>query len=404
MTRTLITAGLVLPGPAGTATTDGAILIDGSSIVAVGPRAEVERSCGPEVRRRSFPTSTVVPGLIDAHVHLAFDGSDDPRTATTRPSPAELLDAMAARAHRLLRRGVTAARDLGDVDRATLALRASTRTEEWLIPRLALATTPLTPPGGHCWFLGGEVESIDDVRRLIDANAAAGADVIKVMASGGALTPGGAALWEAQFTRAQLRTIVDHAGQHHLPVAAHAHGSDTIADSVDAGVATIEHCSWRTPDGLEYRADVAAAMVEQGIAVCRCVSGDWRDFLTRLGDNAQPLADAIVSMRECGVQFIAGTDAGVPGADFGDHVGMLEFFAHLGFAGGELLEMATVDAAHACGFVDTGLLAASRTADLLVVDGDPRGDISALRRIETIIAGGVDVEPIPADRPQREQR
>ncbi len=238
------------------------------------------------------------------------------------------------------------------------------------------------------WFLGGEVDTVEQIDALIDTNAAAGADLVKVMASGGALTPGGPSMWEGQFDRSDLAAIVTRATLHNLPVAAHAHGTVTIADCVHAGVRTIEHCSWRTETALVFDETVAREIVERDVAVCRCVSGDWRLFLQQLGDNAQPLLDAIQSMRAAGVRFIGGTDAGVPGAGFDDYVGMLEFFGELGFSRPEIVDMATSSNAAALGLTDTGRLTPGARADLLVVRGSPLDGLTALRHPELIVAAG----------------
>ncbi len=157
------------------------------------------------------------------------------------------------------------------------------------------------------------------------------------------------------------------------------------------GVATIEHCSWRTPDRPVYDPDVARRIAESSTAVCRCISGDWRDFLDRLGPNARPLTDAIRAMRETGVRFVAGTDAGVPGSAFDDYAGMFEFFAATGFGAGEILDMATAHAADALGLGHvTGRLRAGISADVLGVDGDPADGPSVLRRPRLVLAAGRD--------------
>jgi imidazolonepropionase-like amidohydrolase len=305
---------------------------------------------------------------------------------------------MAGRAQQLLHAGVTTARDLGDRAALTVVLRDAIARGDLAGPRILAATIPLTAPGGHCGFLGGEVSTDTDIRKQITRNAEAGADLIKVMASGGALTPTGPRMWEAQFTAKQLRLIVHHAHEHGLAVAAHAHGTHTIADCVHAGVQTIEHCSWRTDSGLRYDEDIAHQIAAREIAVCRCVSGDWRLFLKQLGSNAMALVDSIQRMRRAGVRFIAGTDAGVPGARFDDYVGMLEFFREIGLTNIEIINMATTSAAHGLGLHTTGMLRPGGRADVLIVHGDPRTDLNALRDIHLVLAGGRPLLPARLDR------
>ncbi|WP_189097062.1 amidohydrolase family protein [Streptomyces kronopolitis] len=389
MNKVLISADRVLTGPGGRTIRDGAVLVEADVITAVGTEAEMAAIVEPAVRRLRCPGATVLPGLIDCHVHLAFDAGPDPVGAVARAAPDALAAAMADRAAQFLDAGVTTVRDLGDRDALALALREAIASGAAPGPRVLAAAAPLTPPGGHCGFLGGEVATDDDIRKQIARNAAAGADLIKVMASGGALTPGGPRMWESQFTRAQLRLIVEEAAAHGLEVAAHAHGTDAIADCVDAGVRTLEHCSWRTADGVTYDPEITRRIIENDVSVCRCVSGDWQLFLQQLGpERAESMARVIRDMRQAGVRFIAGTDAGVPGARFGDYVGMLEFFASLGFTHTEILDMATVNAARALGLTDTGTLRPGMRADLLVVDGDPLHELDALRRVRHVVANG----------------
>lgn len=389
MSKVLISADNVIAGPADQVVTGGAVLIDSGVVIAVGASAELEASVDAQVPRLRCPGATVMPGMTDCHVHLAFDAGPDPIRTVADADPAELSTAMADRALQMLAAGVTTVRDLGDRDDLTLALRASIKSGAIAGPRIVAATAPLTSRGGHCGFLGGEVSTDDEIRSQIARNAAAGADLIKVMASGGALTPGGPSMWEPQFSSAQLRLIVQEASRHGLPVAAHAHGTETIGQCVDAGVRTIEHCSWRSAEGIVYDPAITDRIVDNNVAICRCISGDWQLFLRQLGaERAQAMVEVIQEMRKAGVLFIAGTDAGVPGARFGDYVGMLEFFASLGFENAEILDTATTNSARAIGLPDTGTLAPGMRADLIVVDGDPLTELGDLRRIRHVFAAG----------------
>ncbi|MFJ2112262.1 amidohydrolase family protein [Streptomyces sp. NPDC087850] len=399
MNKILITADRVITKSADQVINDGAVLVDGGLIAAVGTAAELETSVDASVTRLRCPGATAMPGLIDCHVHLAFDASADPVRAVTHADPAELVAAMADRAGRMLAAGVTTVRDLGDRDALTVKLRSSIDSGAAIGPRILAATAPLTSRGGHCGFLGGEVATDDDIRTQIARNAADGADLIKVMASGGALTPTGPRMWQSQFSPEQLRLIVEESARLGLEVAAHAHGTDTIANCVTAGVRTIEHCSWRTTEGISYDPEIARRIAEKDIAVCRCVSGDWRMFLEQLGaERAKALSETIIGMRKDGVRFIAGTDAGVPGAQFGDYVGMLEFFANLGFSHSEIIDMATTSSAHALGLADTGSLAPGMRADIIIIDGNPLTGLDSLRRIQHVFVAGMQVPRVASER------
>lgn len=393
----MLSAGQVLVGPAGERIADGAVLVTGDEITAVGPRAQVERLASAATARVAFPEGTVLPGLIDCHVHLTFDPAGDPRTTLEKDGEADVALKMAHRARRLLESGVTTVRDLGDWRRLTLPLRAAVNEGRIPGPRIVAATTPLTSPGGHCGFLGGEADGEAEIRALVRDIAAAGADLVKVMVTGGHLTPSGPAMWESQFTAAQLAVITAEAHALGLPVAAHAHGTDGIADAVAAGVDTIEHCTWIHDTGFLVPEDVVTRIVEQGIFVCPAVSRNWRGYAERFGPQvAEELLGRYRWLDERGVRLVAGTDAGIPGAVFDDYVSGLEAFRHSGIGNDRIIELATVEAASALRLAHlTGRLAAGHSADLLAVDGDPRADLDALRAVRLVVAQGRALFPGP---------
>ncbi|MFF8990833.1 amidohydrolase family protein [Streptomyces sp. NPDC014983] len=390
----LITAGRVLVG-SGTYLDDGAVLIEGDSITAVGPRAQIAERAGSDVMHLAFPEGTVVPGLIDAHVHLAFDGGADPVGSLHESSDETLLQDMRRRAEQLVHSGVTTVRDLGD--RSGLALRLDVEIADGSAagPRIVSAGTPATPPGGHCHFLGGEVSGVEEVRDLVRRNITAGAGVIKAMVTGGGLTKEGPKSWQSQFTPEELAALVDEAHQAGVPVAAHAHGTEGITAAVEAGVDTIEHCTWMTSDGFDLRQDVLKRIIDDGIAVCPAVSPHWQMLPRFFGEEqAAAMFDLVRQMAEAGARLIAGTDAGVQRAGFDGLVPALSFYAHLGLPNSKILDMATTDAAGALGLGETtGRIAPGFRADLLVIDGDPLEDLTALKAVRTVVAAGQRHEP-----------
>ncbi|MFB9465849.1 amidohydrolase family protein [Streptomyces cinereospinus] len=390
----LITAGRVLVG-SGTYLDDGAVLVEGDSITAVGPRVEIAERTGSDVMRLAFPEGTVVPGLIDAHVHLAFDGGADPVAALHESNDETLLTNMRHRAEQLLRSGVTTVRDLGDRNGLALRLDAEIAGGSTLGPRIVSAGTPATPPGGHCYFLGGEVSGAAEVRGLVRRNIAAGAGVIKAMVTGGGLTKDGPKSWQSQFTPEELHALVDEAHQAGVPVAAHAHGTEGIAAAVEAGVDTIEHCTWMTSNGFDLRQDVLKRIIDDGIAVCPAVSPHWQMLPRFFGEErAAAMFDLVRQMAEAGVRLIAGTDAGVQRAGFDGLVPALSFYAHLGLPNSKILDLATADAADALGLGETtGRIAPGFRADLLVIDGDPLADLTALQAVRTVVTAGQRHEP-----------
>ncbi|MHA6804006.1 amidohydrolase family protein [Salinifilum ghardaiensis] len=386
----LITAERVLLGPAGQNLHDGAVLCDGDRIRAVGPRSELAQQAPAGTTREDHPHATVLPGLVNAHVHLAFDGGTEPVTALHQRDEPSLLAGMLERAQQALAAGVTTVRDLGDRDGAAFRLREAITREDLTAPRIVAAGAPLTVPRGHCWFLGGVVEHERDIRERIQRTAEQGADVIKVMASGGQLTPESPPMWQSQFTPAELALVVDEATRMGLPVAAHAHGSDAIAAAVDAGVSTVEHCTWMGADGPDRREDVATTMAQTGIYACAASSRNWRALADKAGpEKAQAIYGRLTWMADLGVPLITGTDAGLPGSVFDDVVGALELYEYLGFSPAAILEMATTTSATALGLGDSaGRIAPGYAADLLVVPGDPRADLAVLRHPHRVLARG----------------
>lgn len=391
----LLTARTLLRGPAEDRIDEGAVLIDGDTVLAAGPTDEVARQAGPGIDREDFPDGTILPGLIDAHVHLAFNGTAEVVESLQQVGDEELLAEMTDRAHRIAATGTTTVRDLGDRSGLALRLRSAIAEGDRFGPRILSAGAPLTTPAGHCWFLGGVVAGRAEIREHIRRQAEQGVDLIKVMASGGHVTPDSPKPWEAQFNDEDLRFIVDEAHRRGLPVAAHAHGTAIIRSVVDAGVDTVEHCTWMRLDGqggLDEHPDVAERMAARGIRACPAWPSDWPALVQALGpDIAARSTGNIARTAEFGVELIAGTDTGVIRSPAGaEPADALELYTHrIGMSPAHVLNMATVRSAAAIGLGEvTGALVPGLAADLLIVDGDPTESLDALRHRRLVLARG----------------
>ena len=209
---------------------------------------------------------TVLPGLIDVHQHLAFDASADPVAQLDADDDLTLLLRMRSAAQRALAVGITTIRDLGDRNYLSLALRDWFASGVEVGPRIVASGPPITTPNGHCWFLGGEVDGPDGVRAAVRERVARGVDVIKVMASGGNMTPT-VGPHESQFGAAELAVALEEAHAAGLPLAVHAHGVQAVHDALAVGADSIEHCTFFTADGVDAAPEVLANLAASGSVI-----------------------------------------------------------------------------------------------------------------------------------------
>jgi imidazolonepropionase-like amidohydrolase len=376
------------------------VLIAGQSVVAV--QAGGRPPAGIEVI--DLGAATLLPGLIEAHLHLAFDASDDPVGRLAAASDEQVLGWMRVAARSCLDAGITTVRDLGDRGYLALRLREECASDLTAGPHVVAAGPPITTPGGHCWYLGGEAEGADGIRAAVRAHAERGVDVIKVMASGGGLTPG-THLYQAQYGLGELRAAVEEAHRHGLPATAHAHAPAAIANAVAAGFDMIEHCTFVTADGPRADPEVVDAIARTGTVVSVLVG-----MLPGIAPPppvaaALPQINAVIrQLCQAGIPVVCGTDAGIDPAK--PHNVLPYGVAALAGIGGyspiEALRAATSAAAQACGVGSRkGRIAPGFDADLLAVDGDPTTDLAALRAVKAVFRSGQQVQtshPAPNGR------
>ncbi|GAA1621699.1 amidohydrolase family protein [Catellatospora bangladeshensis] len=377
---------------------DPAVLVDGARIVSV-TQGTAGVPDGAEVV--GLPGATLLPGLIDTHVHLAFDASAQPVTRLGERDEAAAYEAMCRAARSAAAGGVTTVRDLGDRGYLALGVRAAARDGDHTLPEIVAAGVPITTPGGHCHFLGDAAGDVAQLREAVRARAARGVDVIKVMASGGHMTPGSRPE-VAQYTVAELRAVVEQAHALGLPVAAHAHGTAAIAAAVEAGVDCLEHATFMTPDSVE---DVPAELLDAIVA--RRVALSLTFGTRQVEGHAVPpsIATRMTGfirnagrMHRAGARIVIGTDAGI--APVKPHFVLrhaVPQLAPLGMSGAEALHAVTARAAEVIGLGHRkGRIAAGYDADILAVSGDPVAEPAAIHRLLTVYVRGRQVVGGPA--------
>jgi imidazolonepropionase-like amidohydrolase len=385
---TVLRAAWLFDGISSALTPDPVVVIDGTTICAVYSGGLAPRGAAVI----DLSGATLLPGLVDTHVHLAFDASADPIGGLAGRDDAEVVQAMARAGRAALHGGVTTVRDLGDRGYLSLGLRGRPG-----LPTIVAAGPPITTPGGHCHYLGGATEpTAEGIRAAVREHAARGVDVIKVMASGGGLTPGSRQDL-AQFPSGVLRAAVDEAHGLGLEVTAHAHAVTAIADAVAAGVDGLEHASFWTEDGVDAPAHLIRMIAGQQITVGATVG-----MVPVPGMKGPPPAvvarlPGIVANRRrlyaAGACIVAGTDAGIAPVKPHDVVRHAPpMLRQLGFRPAEALRAITSVAAGVCGLGHRkGRIAPGFDADILAVDGDPVADPGALHHIRAVYARGTAV-------------
>lgn len=346
-----------------------------------------------------FPQATLLPGLIDMHVHLGGDSRDGALDRLPDFSDDELDAVIAESLRRQLAAGVTTVRDLGDrrwsvVDRRDEVEAAGTGVAG---PTIVAAGPPITSVRGHCWAMGGEAAGAGQLREAVAERVERGVDVIKVMLSGGALTPGtDAAL--CQFSDDEARLVVDLAHGAGLPVTVHAHGLAAVEQAMRIGVDGIEHCTCLAESGVVVSDQLLETLVRQRITVCPTL-GKTVDavppaavlaLMERFGFAFQDRQRLAGRMHRAGVRLVSGSDAGISS---GKPHGILPMAVADLVAGGvpaaDALASATSIAAEACGLGHRkGRLRVGYDADLLIVDGDLLGQVETLTRVAAVMVGG----------------
>lgn len=383
-----------------------AVAMAGDRITYVGPVAGLtpEHTAGAVVEE--LPGHTLLPGMLDGHVHLSFTAGPDHNQVVddiSRETDMEQVLRTASNAQKCLRAGLTTVRDLGGRRDVVPAVRDAINAGRLAGPRILSCNVPITVTGGHIHFVGWEANEEWELRRAVRTLIKHGADVIKICASGGNMTAESNPLM-VQYSAQQLGVVVEEAHKLDTPVAAHAIPTDSIRNCIEAGIDTIEHCVWLDADGgYDYDAEAMATAVAKDLTVSITLAGVFRGYLADLplsedmraamGISGPLEEERVAQFRntwQSGVNLIISSDSGVRYTPFDDYYISLRCAAELiGIPPREVLLMATRNPAKGLGVLDErGTLEVGKVADVIAVAGNPLADIKAMAEVKLTIVGG----------------
>ena len=390
---TLYSGGLVFNGN-GTLLENHGVLVDGERISEVAPTGEFESFSNERIDTSG---GTLMPGLIDCHVHLVYCGGADPRSDLLKLGTGKIVMNAFHNAQKTLGSGVTSIRDLGGRDFLEFAVRDACNSGQQLGPTIMAAGKMVCMTGGHGNVFGRIADGPDEVLKAVREQIHAGSDVIKLMATGGIMTPG-VNPEDAHYTEEELRVGVNEGHRFNRKCASHAQGAAGILNAVRAGMDSIEHGIFLTEECLE-------SMLKRGTYLVPTLSAVNNIYLNRNNGIPEFIVEKTLRVRErhhksikmfyeAGGKIAMGTDAGTPFNVHGNNSQELQFMTDLGISNSDALRFSTANAADLMGLEDRGQIQEGFFADLLIVSGNPVEDISTVANQDnhlSVVKNGVQV-------------
>jgi imidazolonepropionase-like amidohydrolase len=400
MTRLLLYPEWLIDGTGADAARGQAVVIAAGRFERIAPAAALVATEDDEIVR--LDGMTLIPGLINNHVHLNLPGDNTPFTPWIDLQTDAALALWSAHNSAVsLRSGVTTVRDCGGRGTTVLDTRDAQAGGRVSGAHIIACGWPLTISGGHTRHFGGEVDNEDGIRTMVRRVVSKGADFVKVMASGGG-TPGSLSQYPS-FTVAELRTLVETAHGLGRKVSAHCIATASIANAVEAGVDMIEHASFYGPDLVPHLDPrVADLLAEAAIPVTPTlqVARDMVDLLPDgperdLWRQRQEAHHAIVrTLHARGVPMLAGSDAGWRATAFDTFGKELEELIVCGLSVPDAIHAATGGVTRALGYSETfGTIQPGQRADLVAVAGNLATDIHCLTHVSAVMQAGARVYP-----------
>ena len=412
-TLTVIFPGQLIDGVSDTSQEGMAVGFSEGRILWVGRRGEVESSQSEApLETLEYPDATLMPGLFDLHTHTNMPGDGRTGEEVDNDDSDDIRLLRSARnVGEALATGVTSLCDCGSWNNTAFSLKAGLEQRLFAGPRTLVSGPPLTITGGHLWFMGGQADGIDGIRATVRERVKQGADFIKVAASGGSTLTSDP--YRASFSLEELRALVDESHNRNKPVLAHCRCTESINFALDARVDAILHCFFANADGsYRYSEPTADRLAESQVflnptmhlgrvsrahlerirqqrAFTPAEQVRW-ERSNRMGGTAMEQFGQLIS---AGVRLAGGSDCGWGSYPFGDFQGEVIAMHDAGLTPMQAILAGTRNPAAAVGMLDqTGTIEPGKSADLLLVDGDPTADIEALRRVKAVFKQGVNVD------------
>jgi imidazolonepropionase-like amidohydrolase len=373
---------------------DAAVVVEDGIIVEVLASSAVPAN----VRVEDLGQAAILPGIIDAHVHLMFDASGDPLRSFLSESDTLTAVRTVRNAVATLANGVTTVRDLGGPTGVVLAARDAVKLGLFPGPTIVGSGCPIAMTGGHVHQIGLEVDGPDEALKATRELIKSGVDCVKVMASGGIYSEG-EETGAIQLSVAEMAAVVSAAHNAGRRVAAHTDSAQSIENALDAGVDTIEHGLFITEPLLNRMAQagvyfVPTMSVYRRMAEAGQKAGTPRWALDKLGPVVEVSTAGFELALRTGVRIAAGSDTGSPCHEHNSIAYELEMMVELGMSALDAIRAATRTAAEAIGVADmVGTLQPGMRADLTVVHGNPLDDFRAIRQVALVVKNGRPFTP-----------
>jgi imidazolonepropionase-like amidohydrolase len=402
---TVIRAARLIDGAGGPPLDAPVIVVRGSRIDEV-LQGEPPAALTEGARVIDLPGATVLPGLIDMHVHLNMPGDGTAADAWMRESDGVLGARAAFAAQTALDAGITTVRDCGSRGDTAFSVRRALALGYGRGARLVLSGSPITITGGHGHFLGGEADGPEGLRHLVRSLVKKEADFIKVLGSGGGTA--NTISWQPSFRPEEFTALVDESHRLGRPITIHCLNAAASQIAAESGADQIEHAGFILDEygHQEYVPAVGDQLAAAGVAITPTLAvGGYCVKVMLARETRTPAEDAFLArwetmldanlshlarMHAAGVPVVAGTDAGWRFTPFDGLPEEMDLMVAAGLPAMDVIQAATSRAAavmrrdHEIGTVKPGL-----AADLIAVPGDPLRDMSALRDLELVMQGGV---------------